>query len=165
MGSCYIALFRSNNLPIIWVRQEFAPDLSDAFLEMRKRGIAITIAGTEGCQILPELDYDPDDLVIVKKRYSAFFGTELDKVLSSLNPDPIVVSGVNTHACVRMTVIDAYQRDCNVVIASECVASYDNEHHQITLRYLDGKMAQAMSNAQLTKLLMPSIVGMGDANV
>lgn len=76
-------------------------------LEMRKRDIAITIAGTEGCQILPELDYDPDDPVIVKKRYSTFFGTELDKVLSSLNPDPIVVSGVNTHASVRMTVIDA----------------------------------------------------------
>jgi isochorismate hydrolase len=64
-----------------------------------------------------------------------------------------------------MTVIDAYQRDCNVVIASECVASYDNEHHQIALRYLDGKMAQAMRNAQLTKLLMPSIVGTGNANV
>jgi isochorismate hydrolase len=64
-----------------------------------------------------------------------------------------------------MTVIDAYQRDCNVVIASECIASYDDEHHQVTLRYLNGEMAQAMSNAQLTKFLMPSIVGTGNANV
>jgi isochorismate hydrolase len=74
------------------------------------------------------------------------------------------VSGVSIYAYVRMTVIDAYQRDWNVVLASECVASYDNEHHQVTLRYLDGKMAQAMSNTQLTKFLMPSIVGTGNAN-
>ena len=159
-----IALFRSSDLPIIWVRQEFAPDLSDAFLEMRKRGTAITIAGTDGCQILPELDYDPDDQVIVKKRYSAFFGTDLDNILSSLNPDSIVVSGINTHACVRTTAIDAYQRDYDVVIASECVASYDDEHHYVTMRYLDGKIAQAMSNAEVSKFLAPLRSGTENAD-
>ncbi|MCQ3973488.1 MAG: hypothetical protein DPW09_08600 [Anaerolineae bacterium] len=38
-------------------------------------------------------------------RYSTFFETDLDTFLSSLNPDVIVVCGVNTHACVRTTVI------------------------------------------------------------
>ncbi len=42
-----VALFRSCNLLVIWIRQEFAPDLSDAFLVMRECGLAVTIAGTD----------------------------------------------------------------------------------------------------------------------
>lgn len=53
--------FRERGQPIIWIRQEFESDLSDAFLEMRKDSILITITGTEGAQILPELDIDPVD--------------------------------------------------------------------------------------------------------
>jgi isochorismate hydrolase len=48
-----------------------------------------------------------------------------------------------------MTAIDAYQRDYRVVIASDAVASYDEEHHQVTLRYLGREMAQLMTNAEL----------------
>ena len=46
-----------------------------------------------------------------KKRYSAFFKTGLDQTLDLLKPVVLVLAGVNTHACVRMTAIDAYQRD------------------------------------------------------
>lgn len=127
-----VGSFRGQGQPIIWVRQEFEADLSDAFLEMRKENIHITIAGTEGEQILAELDVQPSDTVIVKKRYSAFFGTTLDEVLATLNPDILVVGGVNTHACIRTTVVDAYQRDYEIIVASECTASNDEEHHEIT---------------------------------
>ena len=68
---------------------------------MRKENIRITIAGTEGAQILPELDVQPVDTVVVKKRYSAFFRTTLDEVLATLRTDILVVGGINTHACVR----------------------------------------------------------------
>ena len=132
--------FRTINAPIVWVRQEFAPDLSDAFLEMRANEVSITIAGTAGCDLLRELDYSSADTMIVKKRYSAFFGTDLDAVLSKIQPDMLVIAGVNTHACVRMTAIDAYQRDYDVIVAAECVASSDIEHHDVTLRYLHGNI-------------------------
>jgi nicotinamidase-related amidase len=151
-----VNMFRKGNLPIIWVRQEFEPDLSDAFLELRKRGKGVTIAGTKGCQILPELDCRPEDYVIVKKRYSAFLGTDLNGILSVQDSDPLVVAGVNTHACVRTTVIDAYQRDYHIVLALDCIASYDSEHHDVTMRYLDGKMAQVLSNAEVSELLASS---------
>src|SRR3954451_15776275 len=64
-----VRMFRDNRQPIIWVRQEFRPDLSDAFLAMRKEDLRITIAGTDGAQILPEMDVQPVDHVIVKQRY------------------------------------------------------------------------------------------------
>jgi len=148
-----VEAFRRHGQPIIWVRQEFAPDLHDAFLEMRKHNLRVTIAGTDGCEILPELDRHPTDMTIVKKRYSAFFGTGLEALLTRLGPDVLIVAGTNTHACVRTTVIDAYQRDYEVVVAAECVASYDDAHHEITKRYLDGTIAQLLSNREIIEML------------
>lgn len=145
--------FRSHDQPVLWVRQEFAPDLHDAFLEMRKQNLHLTIAGTEGCQLLPELDYRSTDKTIVKKRYSAFFGTDLEATLTNKRPDLLVVAGINTHACVRTTVIDAYQRDYEVVVATECIASYDEAHHAITTQYLDRAIAQLWSNREIIKML------------
>lgn len=145
--------FRAAGLPVLWVRQEFSPDLHDAFPEMRTNNISITIAGTSGCELLSELDRLPADSVIVKKRYSAFFGTDLDARLSDIRPDFLVVAGVNTHACVRMTVIDAYQRDHEVIVAADCVASNDPEHHDVTLRYLDGKVGRVLSTADILSLV------------
>lgn len=146
--------FRASGQPIIWVRQEFKPDLSDAYLEMRKEDISITIAGTEGAQLLPELDVQPMDTVIVKKRYSAFFGTNLDEVLSTFDPDVLVFAGVNTHACVRTTVSDGYQRDYEIIVASECTASNDEEHHEVTKRYFENGIARFLSNAEIQEVVL-----------
>lgn len=139
-----IDAFRVAEQPIAWVRQEFAPDLSDAFREMRRDNIRITIAGTEGSRIIPELVPAADDLHVVKKRYSAFFGTPLDEMIRTRGADTLVLAGVNTHACVRMTAIDAYQRDLDVIIAREAVGSYDKEHAAVSLRYLDDKIARVL---------------------
>jgi nicotinamidase-related amidase len=106
-----VAMMRGKGLPVIWVRQEFEPDLSDAFPEMRTKGIHITMKGTPGCQIVPELEVAAGDPAVIKKRYSAFFGTNLDQILAALQPDALILAGINTHACIRMAAIDAYQRD------------------------------------------------------
>lgn len=141
-----VGLFRRTKRPVLWVRQEFAPDLSDAFLEMRKQSIRAYVAGTEGAQFDPRLDVLPADLVMIKKRYSAFFRTNLDEMLSSLGVDTLIPTGADTHACVRTTAIDAYQRDLEVIFASECLGSHDEEHARISMRYMDGKIGQALTN-------------------
>jgi nicotinamidase-related amidase len=146
-------VFRKERHQVIWVRQEFRPDLKDAFLEMRRNEIHINIAGTVGCQLLPGLEQSDRDSMIVKKRYSAFFGTKLGDLLSEFGTDVLVIGGINTHACVRTTVIDAYQRDFDVIVAAECIGSHDLEHHNVTVRYLDGKMARFMSNESIVGLI------------
>src|SRR5215218_2713049 len=145
--------FRQQGQPVLWVRQEFAPDLHDAFLDMRKHNLRVTIAGTDGCELLPELDQRTTDMTIVKKRYSAFFETDLEATLKRFRPDVLVVAGINTHACVRTTVIDAYQRDYEVVVAADCVASNDEAHHEMTLRYLDGAIARLLPDREIIKML------------
>ena len=148
-----IAILRGHKRPVIWVRQEFRPDLRDAFPEMRAKGIRITIEGTPGCRIASDLAVDPSDTVLIKKRYSAFFGTTLDQVLADLRPDGIILAGINTHACIRMAAIDAYQRDWQVTLAADCVDSYDREHHDISLRYMKDKIASIMSNEEIREML------------
>ena len=148
-----VGMMRSRSYPVIRVRQEFEADLSDAFLEMRAKGIRVTIKGTPGCEILPELAVAPSDIVIVKKRYSAFYGTTLDEILARLEPDALILAGINTHACIRTTAIDAYQRDWHVTLAADCVDSYDREHHEISLRYMKDKLAALMTNEEIRSAL------------
>src|SRR5262249_20785995 len=150
------AAFREARQPVLWVRQEFAPDLSDAFVRARRENHRVTIARTGGCGLLPELQRHASDRVLVKKRYSAFFGTDLDETVAALRPVILVLAGINTHACIRMTAIDAYQRDYEVLVASDCVASYDAEHHEVTKRYLDAGIARFVPSAVIAKMLAPS---------
>lgn len=136
---------RSNNFPVIWVRQQFEPDLSDAFLDMKREKIRMFIKDTVGAQILNELVRDDSDIEIVKKRYSMFYGTDLEAQLEKLDANPLILAGVNTHACIRTAAIDAYQRDFEVVVVRDCVASKDTEHHDITLDYMHGGIADVIS--------------------
>lgn len=150
-----VELMRSRSRPVIWVRQEFQPDLGDAFREMRAKGLRITIHGTPGCQIVADLSVAGSGPVIVKKRYSAFYDTPLDDLLADVGPDGLILAGINTHACIRTTAIDAYQRDWEVIVAADCIDSYDREHHEISLRYMDGKIAAVMSNHGIRAMLTP----------
>ncbi len=151
------AALRALAFPVIWVRQEFEPDLRDAFTEMREKNIRITIKGTEGCQLLDGLVVDASDPVVIKKRYSAFFGTGLDELLARLalntQIDTLILAGINTHACIRTTAIDAYQRDWPVILALDCIDSYDREHHEVSLRYMKDKIAAVNTNAEIRAAL------------
>lgn len=144
---------RRSGCHLIWIRQEFAPDLRDAPLEVRGKRIPVTISGTPGCQWLPELVRDPSQPEIIKKRYSAFFNTDLDTRLTALRCSRVVLAGINTHACIRTTAIDAYQRDYEVLIADDCTTSHDVEHHRVTKQYMNGKIAQFVANSQLSRIL------------
>ena len=149
-------MFRAARQPIVWVRQEFEPDLSDAFQEMRRKNIRITIKGTQGAKIIPELMPGSEDHHVIKKRYSAFFRTDLDRLIADQRIDTVVLAGINTHACVRMTAIDAYQRDLEVIIPKQAVGSYDRSHQDISLRYMDGKIASVVSLNELGGILIGS---------
>lgn len=121
------------------------------------KGIQITIKGTNGSQIAPGLDVAPSDPVVVKKQHSAFFKTDLEHILQLLKPEELVLAGINTHACVRMTAIDRYQREWKVIAASDCVDSYDREHHEISMKYMKDKIASIMTNEETRKSMRKSL--------
>jgi nicotinamidase-related amidase len=141
-----IDVFRASGCPVIWVQQLLSPDLSDAPLFIRDGRISVVIEGTPGAQIHPDLARHDEDTLVIKKRYSAFFETNLQQILSDLAPEQITLAGVNTHACVRTTAIDAYQRDMRVLLASDCLASHNAEHGRISMAYMDGNIGMALTN-------------------
>ena len=140
---------RKNKLPIIWVRQEFKDDLSDAFLALKKSGDKITIENTKGSKLLPELNKEKHDHEIIKKRYSCFFKTEMDSLLDNIKADTLILAGVNTHACIHMASVDAYQRDHEVILAIDCVDSYDEELHKAFLNYLGRTITTFLNNDEI----------------
>ena len=149
-----VQMMRDADQAILWIRQEFDPDLADAFPEMTAKGIRITIRGTPGCEIVPELAVASSDPVLVKKRYSAFFGTTLEAMLDRINPQALILTGINTHACIRMTAIDAHQRDRRVILAVDCIDSYDRQHHEISIQYMKDRIAEIMTNEDIRRNLL-----------
>ncbi len=59
----------------------------------------------------------------------------------------IVVVGVNTHGCVRTRAIETYKHDYPVYVIRDCVGSYDLEHHEVLLGYIDGRIGTVLSLA------------------
>lgn len=81
------------------------------------------VEGSWGAQVIEDLEPRPDDLYIVKRRYSAFFNTDLDLTLRDLQVSAVVVFGVVTNICVRSTVHDAFFLGYQVVVPEDCVAA------------------------------------------
>ena len=94
------------------------------------------IRGTEESEVIPEL-WELADEIIPKRRYSAFFGTNLEDRLGELKPDKIIVTGVCTNICVQYTVADARNRDYPVEVPADCLASFDPEAHEFALRQME----------------------------
>ncbi len=137
-------LARGLEVEIVWVRQEFAEDLSDAFPHMKKEGRAYTIIGTPGCQLLAELKVAPDDRILVKKRFSAFHKTSLDSLLRHLGTTRVFLAGITTQWCVRSTATDAYQLGYEVLVVEDCCAGFSEEGHQSAINEMDGFIARAI---------------------
>lgn len=144
---------RVHKVPVVWVRQEMKADMSDASLGDKKEGKPFVVAGSEGSKLLDGLIREAGDKEIIKTRYSPFFKTNIEPLLAELQVDTVIVAGINTHACIRMAAIDAYERDYKVVVATDCIASWDEEHHDVTLRYLSRKIATLMTNEEIEQTL------------
>lgn len=136
-----LAAARESGIPVVYVKMEHAPDLSDVgpadgphWLKHRPQGVGDTVTAPDGSEsrilvrdtwnteILDELAPGPDDPVVSKHRYSGFFETELDDVLKSLGTKYLLVTGCTTSICVESTVRDAMFRDYSCIVLEDCTA-------------------------------------------
>ena len=103
------------------------------------------IEGTAETEVIPELaNYKGE--VIPKKRFSAFFDTPVDEKLKELKPEKLIVCGVCTDICVCHTVSDARNRDYEVEVPVDCVASFDEAAHHFALSHMDGVLGAKLTN-------------------
>ncbi len=94
------------------------------------------IDGTAEAEVIPELARYPGE-VVPKKRFSGFFGTSLEEKLKKLKPEKLIVCGVLTNICVMHTAADARNRDYEVEVPTDCVASPDEEAHRFALEHIE----------------------------
>ncbi len=105
------------------------------------------IEGTAEEQIIDELAPLAAVAEIVKKRrYSAFFETNLAERLEMLQPDKVVVMGDCTDICVLHTVSGLRNRDYAVEVPADCVASFDAQQHEWALGHMEKILGAAVSN-------------------
>jgi len=104
------------------------------------------IAGTAEAEVIPELKSYPGE-IIHKRRYSGFFDTPLDARLKELKPEKLVICGVLTNICVLHTVASARNRDYEVEVPVDCVASPDEKAHQFALEHIEKVLGAKLTSA------------------
>lgn len=147
------SFFRERGLPIIHILTVHKADRSSWTLQMKRDNFGICVEGTEGSRELDAVGRRPEEAVMYKTRWSAFYGTGLDGGLRAGGYDTLVLAGFMSHACIRVTAIDAYQRDYGLVIARDCIDSYDALHEKVTLEYLSRYVAKVLTNGEIFGLL------------
>ena len=137
---------------VVWIRADYDRAFLSPPIHARQvaRGIekAYCVSGTWGAEFY-RVGPEDGDLVIEKHRHSAFVGTELDQVLRDRGIRTAVIAGVQTHVCVESSLRDASARGYYVVVASDCVGSYDRDLHDKTLRCVDMHFGDVVASADL----------------
>jgi len=94
------------------------------------------VRGSWGSWVIPELPVQPEDYRVDKTRYSAFAGTNLDKVLQREQVERVEVVGVCTSICVLETVKELFDRDLPALVYRDGVADFDPESHDFALKHM-----------------------------
>ncbi len=124
-----IRQFRKHQWPIVFSTDAF--DREDFIFKGRMH--PHSLAGTEGAEVVDELDKTDDDLWLPKPKFSAFFKTDLEKWLREKEVTLCAVGGISTHFCVLTTVMDAICHDFKAVLLEDCSAAFSREVHEQTL--------------------------------
>ena len=92
------------------------------------------IKGTWGAEIVEDLEPKASDYIILKTRYSAFYGTNLEDILKKHDVDEVGVVGVCTSICVMDTVGDLANRDYRIKVYAQGIADFDNNAEECAIQ-------------------------------
>jgi ureidoacrylate peracid hydrolase len=108
-----------------------------------------TVQDTWGGEILSEVAPAKSEIVVRKWRSNSFIGTNLDLVLRAHEIKTVVITGVVTQGCVESTAREASFRDYYVVVLEDCVATYDRDLHEASLKVMRTRVDVAASDEVL----------------
>jgi nicotinamidase-related amidase len=129
---------RANDIPVIFIQEVHHPDLIDFGRELDGDEDVHCIETDPRTDLaVKEMDVRPSDIVIRKRRYSAFFGTDFEIYLRGLKIDTLILVGGLTDVCVHYTFVDAHQSDYFTRVIEDCVAGSSIEAHDAALRAME----------------------------
>ncbi|WP_114699879.1 hydrolase [Nocardia mexicana] len=145
--------FRKAGLPVALVRVSFAPDGADA---PPGRTDAATPTGPlpQGWdQLVGELDVQPTDIVITKRHWGAFHGTELDLRLRRRGVTGIVLGGIATSIGVESTARAAHEHGYNITLATDAMSDRDTDSHTHSLTKIFPRLGESATTQEILALL------------
>jgi nicotinamidase-related amidase len=126
---------RGVDVPVFLVKTMYRKDGSDRVAATTDRslkappstGPSLLIEGTPGSEIIDEIEPQPGDYIINKRRLNSFYNTDLELLLRSRGVKTIILAGVVTNACIDATLKGARERDFNVIIPVDSTACGSRE--------------------------------------
>jgi nicotinamidase/pyrazinamidase len=125
-----IDAFHQRGFPVIFACDSF---LTEDFI-FRGKMKPHSLRGHAGSEPIDQLHREPSDHVLPKRRFSAFFKTDLDQTLRTWNVDTVWVAGIATPICVLTSALDAVSHDFKAVIIEDCCAAHRPEQHDMIVK-------------------------------
>jgi nicotinamidase-related amidase len=123
---------REQKVPVIHVTDAHLPGIDPEFEVWGKHAEA----GSWGAEIVDELKPKKGDFRLLKRKYSAFQGTDLDQLLRELKVDTVVLCGVVTDICIQHTAADAFFKGYKIIVPKDCVEAVDAATQEAAIKYL-----------------------------
>jgi nicotinamidase-related amidase len=123
---------REARIPVIYVNDNFGRWQSD-FNKLLSHCLEEDVYGKPLAEILKP---EEDDYFVLKPKHSGFFSTTLDTLLEYLQAKTLILTGLTGDICVLFTANDAYMRDFNLIIPSDCVASSTSDANEHALELM-----------------------------
>ena len=144
-----LTLARRQNIPIIFTTVEYEKHLVDGGLFVKKvPALTILMEGSHYSEIDTCLEKRDDEVLIKKKFASAFFGTSLSSMLTSLKVDTLLITGCTTSGCIRATAVDAMQYGFYSIVVEECVGDRSASAHKASLSDIHTKYGDVIKLKQ-----------------
>lgn len=151
-----IAKARANNIPVIYVVVSFRPGAPEVSLNNKIFGAGkehySTINMNEFMQIHADIAPQANEVITVKRRVSAFSGSDLEIVLRAQGIDHIVLTGIATSGVVLSTTREAADKDYRITILSDCCADSDEEVHRVLMTKVFPRQADVLTLEEWSKM-------------
>lgn len=132
-----VAAAREYGVPVIFFQEAHRRNLVDFGRELDGAEDVHLLEGDPGTEVSADLGMRDDDYFIRKRRYSCFFGTELEILLKGLRADTLILIGGHTDVCVHYTFVDAHQHDYFCRVAEDVVAGSSEAAHDAALEAME----------------------------
>jgi nicotinamidase-related amidase len=149
-GTALVAA-RAHGVPVVFVRVAFrdgAPEVSP-----RNKSFAALTSGPglgqddPATQVVDDLAPADGDVVVVKRRVSAFTGSDLEVVLRAAAVDQLVLAGISTSGVVLSTLREAADRDYGLTVLADACADGDDEVHRVLTEKVFPRQAEVTTVA------------------
>lgn len=132
-----VAAARENGVPVVWIQELHRPSGVDFGRELDGAEGVHCVEGAPGSRFLDDFAPRHDEFYVPKRRYSAFFATDLEILLKGLKVETLILVGFLSDVCVHYTGADAHQHDYRIRVVRDAVAGSSVASHDASLNALE----------------------------